>query len=369
MPLARTYRPARLDDLLGQDSLVTTLKAAIGHNRVAQGYLLSGVRGVGKTTTARIIARSLNCAEGPTATPCGSCTPCREIAEGASMDVIELDAASRNGVEDMRALIENAAYAPMRPGGYKIYILDEAHMLSTAAWNALLKTLEEPPAHMLFIFATTEANKVPATIHSRCQSLVLRRIPVDIIAAHVADIAGREDATLAPGVAETIAHAAGGSMRDALSILDQAMSGAGSDAIALEAVRAMLGRADTGRMIGVTAAIASGKVERALPGWRELIADGIDPLAALDDVSRLLHLAQIAALAPDHLGPAGLDSEGVDTLARIGRFHGAGRLGGAQAMVFSARKAIADNPDRALAAEIFILRLNAHFDAPRVKAA
>ena len=365
--LARKYRPTQLADLLGQDALVATLRAAITENRVAQGYLLSGVRGVGKTTTARIIAKSLNCDTGPTTTPCDACRSCTEIASGASLDVIELDAASRNGVDAMRDLIENVAYAPMKPGARKIYILDEAHMLSTPAWNALLKTLEEPPEHVVFIFATTEADKIPATIHSRCQSLVLRRISTEIISSHVQDVAARESVDLEAGVAETIARAGGGSMRDALSILDQAIASAGQPGtrprVGLDATRAMLGQASTGRLVGLLADVASGKPERLMPSWRGLIEDGADPLMLVDDLSRLIHLSQVAACARAHLDPMGLGAEDISVLEKIGTHVGLDTLGAAQAMIFAARRAIRENPDRSLAAEIFVMRLNHHFSA------
>ena len=365
--LARKYRPTRLRDLLGQDALRTSLSAAFAHDRIPQAILLTGVRGVGKTTTARIIARSVNCEQGPTEDPCGACTSCREIAGDNSLDVIEMDAASQTGVEAMRDLIENVSYAPMRAGARKIYILDEAHMLSTPAWNALLKTLEEPPEHVVFIFATTEADKIPATIHSRCQSLVLRRISTEIISGHVQDVAAREGVDLEAGVAETIARAGGGSMRDALSILDQAIASAGQPGtrprVGLDATRAMLGQASTGRLVGLLADVASGKPERLMPSWRGLIEDGADPLALVDDLSRLIHLSQVAACARAHLDPMGLGAEDISVLEKIGTHVGLDTLGAAQAMIFAARRAIRENPDRSLAAEIFVMRLNHHFSA------
>jgi DNA polymerase III subunit gamma/tau len=220
---ARKYRPQTFEEVVGQEHIARTLQNAISSGRVAQAYLFVGPRGIGKTSTARILAKALNCAEGPTAIPCGKCDACREIAEGRSLDVLEIDGASNNGVENIRELRDNAAYAPAR-GPYKIYLIDEVHMLSPGAFNALLKTLEEPPEHVKFIFATTEAQKVPATITSRCQRFDLRRIPAQAIAKHLLMIAEKENVFLEPGAAEAIARGAEGALRDAESMLDQAVA-------------------------------------------------------------------------------------------------------------------------------------------------
>ena len=217
---ARKYRPQTFDEVVGQEHITRTLQNAIAQNRLAQAYLFVGPRGIGKTSTARILAKALNCEKGPTITPCGVCDACREIAEGNSLDVLEIDGASNNSVEHVRELRENAAYQPAR-GPYKIYLVDEVHMLSTAAFNALLKTLEEPPPHVKFIFATTEAQKVPATITSRCQRFDLRRIPTELIAKHLAHIATQEKVELEPAAAEAVAKGADGGLRDAESMLDQ----------------------------------------------------------------------------------------------------------------------------------------------------
>lgn len=217
---ARKYRPQTFAEVVGQDHITRTLQNAVSANRLAQAYLFVGPRGIGKTSTARILAKALNCVNGPTTTPCGACDACREIADGRSLDVIEIDGASTNGVENIRDLRDNAAYAPAR-GPFKIYLIDEVHMLSTAAFNALLKTLEEPPPHVKFIFATTEAQKLPATITSRCQRFDLRRIPTELIASHLAYIAQAENISLDPAAAETIARGAEGGLRDAESMLDQ----------------------------------------------------------------------------------------------------------------------------------------------------
>ncbi len=217
---ARKYRPQTFDEVVGQDHITRTLQNGVSANRLAQAYLFVGPRGIGKTSTARILAKALNCVNGPTTTPCGICDACKEIADGRSLDVVEIDGASNNSVDNIRDLRDNAAYAPAR-GPYKIYLIDEVHMLTTAAFNALLKTLEEPPPHVKFIFATTEAQKLPATITSRCQRFDLRRIPADLIAKHLAFIAKSEAIALDPAAAAAIARGAEGGLRDAESMLDQ----------------------------------------------------------------------------------------------------------------------------------------------------
>lgn len=224
---ARKYRPQTFDEVVGQEHITRTLQNAITASRVSQAYLFVGPRGIGKTSTARILAKALNCNNGPTANPCGTCDACKEIEEGRSLDVLEIDGASNNGVENIRELRENTAYAPAR-GPYKIYLIDEVHMLSAGAFNALLKTLEEPPPHVKFIFATTEAQKVPATITSRCQRFDLRRIPAASIAAHLQSIAGKEGITMEDSAAEAIARGADGGLRDAESMLDQAVAFCGN---------------------------------------------------------------------------------------------------------------------------------------------
>lgn len=217
---ARKYRPQQFSEVVGQEPIVRTLQNAITTGKLAQAYLFVGPRGVGKTSTARIFAKALNCHEGPTIHPCGKCAACLEIAEGRNLDVLEIDGASNNSVENVRTLRENAAFAPVR-GPYKIYLIDEVHMLTTAAFNALLKTLEEPPPHVKFLFATTESQKLPATITSRCQRFDLRRLSEKAIADHLLTIAEKEKITLAPEAAQIVAHGADGALRDAESMLDQ----------------------------------------------------------------------------------------------------------------------------------------------------
>ncbi|MGB0672156.1 MAG: DNA polymerase III subunit gamma/tau, partial [Rhodospirillales bacterium] len=249
--LARKYRPRTFDELIGQQAMVRTLTNAIAAGRLAHAFVLTGVRGIGKTTTARIIARGLNCIGadgqgGPTTDPCGVCSNCQAIAQDRHVDVLEMDAASRTGVGDIRELIEGVRYRPTQ-ARYKIYIIDEVHMLSTAAFNALLKTLEEPPEHVKFIFATTEIRKIPVTVLSRCQRFDLRRVAAEELAAHFGRISEKEGAKVSQVALKLIARAADGSVRDGLSLLDQAIAhtgAGGEEEVGEDEVRAMLGLAD-----------------------------------------------------------------------------------------------------------------------------
>jgi DNA polymerase-3 subunit gamma/tau len=303
--LARKYRPGSFAELIGQDAMVRTLRNAIAQSRIAHAFILTGVRGVGKTTTARIIARVLNCVGpdgngGPTADPCGECEHCRAIAEDRHVDVMEMDAASRTGVDDIRELIEGVRYRPVT-ARYKVYIIDEVHMLSRNAFNALLKTLEEPPEHVKFVFATTEIRKVPITVLSRCQRFDLRRVDAATLIDHFARIAAAEGVEIAPAALRLIARAADGSVRDGLSLLDQAMAHAGGP-IAEAEVRDMLGLADGGRVYDLFDALMRGEAGAALDLLAELHRSGADPAVVLQDLLELVHFLtriKIVARAAD----------------------------------------------------------------------
>ncbi|MGA0093592.1 MAG: DNA polymerase III subunit gamma/tau [Chthoniobacterales bacterium] len=259
---ARKYRPQVFEEVLGQDAVVRTLRNAIKSGRLAHAYLFVGPRGVGKTSTARIFAKALNCVKGPTELPCGECAPCREIAGGNSLDVLEIDGASNNGVEQIRDLRENVRLLPSQ-GKFRIYLIDEVHMLSTAAFNALLKTLEEPPEHVKFLFATTEAHKLPATIISRCQRFDLQPIRDEVAAAHLLAIAKKEKISLDPAAAEVIARAAEGGMRDAESMLDQVVSFCG-DEIGAEEVLCIFGFAAAADVAALAGHLLAGDTASAL---------------------------------------------------------------------------------------------------------
>lgn len=285
--LARKYRPTSFDDLIGQEVLVRTLSNAIAQNRVAHAFLLTGIRGIGKTTTARIIARALNCEQGPTITPCGVCSQCVGIADDRNVDVLEMDAASHTGVGDIRDLIETVRYMPSA-ARYKIYIIDEVHMLSTSAFNALLKTLEEPPPHVKFIFATTELKKIPVTILSRCQRFDLKRLSTEMLAQHLKNICAKEQVEAADGALTLIATAAEGSVRDALSLLDQAIARA--DPVTESDVRAMLGASDNTAMFALLQTMLSGDPVAALAQLRGIYAGGTDPMMITQELMEIVHL-------------------------------------------------------------------------------
>ncbi|USI74555.1 DNA polymerase III subunit gamma/tau [Sphingomonas morindae] len=293
--LARKYRPQRFAELIGQDAMVQTLGNAIRRGRLAHAFLLTGVRGVGKTSTARLIAKALNCIGpdgqgGPTIDPCGQCEPCRAIAEGRHIDVVEMDAASHTGVDDVREIIEAVRYAAVS-ARYKIYIIDEVHMLSRNAFNALLKTLEEPPAHVKFLFATTEVNKVPVTVLSRCQRFDLRRIPADLLARHFAAVCAAEAVAAEPEALALIARAAEGSARDGLSILDQAIAHAGIEESGVTAaqVRAMLGLSDRGAVRRLFAHLLAGDAPAVLAALADQHALGVDPAGLIRGLLETVH--------------------------------------------------------------------------------
>ena len=296
---ARKYRPQTFDDLVGQTHVSRTLKNAVAQNRLAHAYLFVGPRGVGKTSTARILAKSLNCIKGPTVTPCGVCDNCREIAGGNSLDVIEIDGASNNSVEDVRQLRENVRYAPAK-GRYKIYLIDEVHMLSSAAFNALLKTLEEPPEHVKFIFATTEPQKVLATILSRCQRFDLHRIPANLIAQHLQFIAKKEKITLQPAAAHSIARGAEGGLRDAESMLDQLVAFCG-EKIAESDVLNVFGFTSEQTVSDLTGHILRGETPGAIDLLHEQSEAGKDMMRLMSDLIAYLRDLLVFKVKPDAL--------------------------------------------------------------------
>jgi len=302
--LARKYRPQTFAELIGQDAMVRTLGNAIARDRLAHAFLMTGVRGVGKTSTARLIAKALNCIGpdgqgGPTIDPCGVCEPCRAITEGRHIDVIEMDAASNTGVDDVREIIEAVRYAAVS-ARYKIYIIDEVHMLSRNAFNALLKTLEEPPPHVKFLFATTEVNKVPVTVLSRCQRFDLRRITPDMLFAHFSSILQKEGVEAEAPAIWLIANAAEGSVRDGLSILDQAIAHAdldGGGMIAAAQVRVMLGLSDRSSIAQLMATILEGDAGAAIDLARAQYALGIEPVAMVRGLMDLTHAITLAKVS------------------------------------------------------------------------
>ncbi len=365
--LARKYRPQTFADLIGQEAMVRTLKNAFAADRIAHAFVMTGVRGVGKTTTARIIAKGLNCvgadgSGGPTTEPCGVCEPCIAIAEGRHVDVMEMDAASRTGVGDIREIIDSVHYRAAS-ARFKVYIIDEVHMLSTAAFNALLKTLEEPPAHVKFIFATTEIRKVPVTVLSRCQRFDLKRIEPEVMMAHLARIAGLEGAKLAPDAFALITRAAEGSVRDAMSLMDQAIAhGAGETSG--EQVRAMLGLADRGRVLDLFDLIMTGDAATALAELSGQYADGADPMAVLRDLAEITHWVSVIKINPgtaeDPTTPPDEQSRGLDMAVRL-PMRAMTRM---WQMLLKAIEEVALAPNAMMAAEMAVIRLTHVADLP-----
>ncbi len=301
--LARKYRPSTFAELIGQEAMVRTLSNAFATGRVAHAFILTGVRGVGKTTTARILARGLNCigpdgSGGPTVAPCGICANCRQIAEDRYSDVVEMDAASRTGVDDIRELTEGLLYRKPDLGRYRVYIIDEVHMLSRSAFNALLKTLEEPPPHAKFVFATTEIQKVPLTVLSRCQRFSLRRVPAELLAQHYRRIVETEAVEAEPLALALIARAADGSVRDGLSLLDQAIA-LTDGRVTEKAARDMLGVADRGLVFDLLESVLRGDAADALARMDRLYQDGADPLTVLQDLLNLGHFLTRLKFAPE----------------------------------------------------------------------
>ncbi|MCU0903241.1 MAG: DNA polymerase III subunit gamma/tau [Tabrizicola sp.] len=365
--LARKYRPETFADLVGQEAMVRTLKNAFAADRIAHAFVMTGIRGTGKTTTARIIAKGLNCVGpdgtgGPTTDPCGVCEPCRAIAEGRHVDVMEMDAASRTGVGDIREIIDSVHYRAAS-ARYKIYIIDEVHMLSTSAFNALLKTLEEPPAHVKFIFATTEIRKVPVTVLSRCQRFDLKRIEPEVMLALLRRIADAEGAAISDEALALITRAAEGSARDATSLLDQAIShGAGETSA--EQVRAMLGLADRGRTLDLFDLIMKGDAAAALAELSAQYADGADPMAVLRDLAEITHWISVIKINPtaaeDPTTPPDEQTRGLDMAGRL-LMRALTRM---WQMLLKAIEELALAPNAMMAAEMAVIRLTHVADLP-----
>jgi DNA polymerase-3 subunit gamma/tau len=370
--LARKYRPRNFAELIGQDAMVRTLTNAINADRLPHAFILTGVRGIGKTSTARIIARALNCigadgTGGPTPAPCGVCEHCVAIAADRHVDVIEMDAASRTGVNDIRELIDGVRYRPVN-ALYKIYIIDEVHMLSASAFNALLKTLEEPPAHVKFIFATTETRKVPVTVLSRCQRFDLRRCDVDVLVAHFADIVKREGGEISDGALGLIARAADGSVRDGLSLLDQAMAHAGGigtgDGVTEDAVREMLGLADGGRIHDLFELLMKGDIAEALDVFTELYNAGADPAVVLQDLLELTHRVTRIRIAPESAEGHGISQLERERGAAIATSLSLPALGRCWQILLKGLGEVRLSSSAAQAAEMVLIRLAYVSDLP-----
>ncbi|MEO0822715.1 MAG: DNA polymerase III subunit gamma/tau [Pseudomonadota bacterium] len=366
--LARKYRPGHFRDLIGQEAMVRTLTNAFAHDRIAHAFILTGVRGVGKTTTARIIAKGLNCTgrgDRPTVDPCGECPACLAISAGRHVDVLEMDAASNTGVGDVREIIESVRYRAVE-ARYKVYIVDEVHMLSTSAFNALLKTLEEPPEHVVFLFATTEIRKVPVTVLSRCQRFDLRRIEPEVMLGHLEGIAAKEGAQVSREALGLITRAAEGSVRDALSLLDQAIAhgavaGGETDAAT---VRTMLGLADRARVFDLFEAVMAGDCAGALEELSRQYAEGADPALVLRDLAETTHWLSVLkiseALGEDPTVAPEERRRGTALAARLSMRV----LTRAWQMLLKAMEELPRAPSAIMAAEMAIIRLTHVADLP-----
>lgn len=361
--LARKYRPSQFKDLVGQEPLVRTLSNAIRTQRVAHAFLLTGIRGVGKTTTARIIARVLNCdspveQEGEVALePCGVCDQCVAIQNDCHPDVIEMDAASRTGVSDVREIIESVKYSPSQ-ANYKIYIIDEVHMLSTSAFNALLKTLEEPPAHVKFIFATTEIRKIPVTIISRCQRFDLKRIDTKMLGTHLASIGKQEGVSIEENALSLITNASEGSVRDALSLLDQAISfSEGTASVSESVVRDMLGTADRSALFSLYEKIMGNETKEALGMLNQMYENGGNPLLILQDLLDITHIATRCKLAPDLLEKSTLSPQERDKAALFAQSLSIPILSRAWQILLKGLQELQQAPNSLTALEMILIRL------------
>ena len=363
--LARKYRPVDFTTLVGQEAMVRTLRNAIASGRIAHAFMLTGVRGVGKTTTARIIARALNCIGpdgkgGPTVDPCGVCDNCKAITEDRHVDVIEMDAASRTGIDDVRELIEGVRYRPVS-ARYKVYIIDEVHMLSEKAFNALLKTLEEPPPHVKFLFATTEIRKVPVTVLSRCQRFDLKRVPHDVLVEWFGKISVQEKVEISPEALALLARAADGSVRDGLSMLDQAIAHGGGVVDAAQ-VRDMLGLADRSRVIDLFEQVMKGDMPAVVTSLGEMHDSGADPVVILQDLLELTHWVTRLKVAPE-AASGSADSERKQGLAMAEKLSMAS-LTRAWTFLLKGLKETLDAPSPLRAAEMALIRLCYSSDLP-----
>ncbi len=365
--LARKYRPETFTDLVGQDAMVQTLKNAFAADRIAQAFIMTGIRGTGKTTTARIIAKGLNCigpdgSGGATTDPCGVCDACSAIMQGRHVDVMEMDAASRTGVGDIREIIDSVHYRAAS-ARYKIYIIDEVHMLSTSAFNALLKTLEEPPAHVKFIFATTEIRKVPVTVLSRCQRFDLRRIEPEVMIALTQRIADAEGAKISSDALALITRAAEGSARDATSLLDQAISHGAGETTA-EQVRAMLGLADRSRVMDLFDMVMKGDAHSALNELSAQYADGADPMAVLKDLAEITHWISVVQITPDAADDPTLSPDQRSRGQSMAQALPMRVLTRMWQMLLKALDEVSQAPNAMMAAEMALIRLTHVADMP-----
>ena len=365
--LARKYRPETFVDLVGQDAMVRTLRNAFEADRIAQAFMMTGIRGTGKTSTARIIAKGMNCigvdgTGGPTTEPCGQCEHCVAIMEGRHVDVLEMDAASNTSVNDIREIIDSVHYRAAS-ARYKIYIIDEVHMLSNSAFNALLKTLEEPPGHVKFIFATTEIRKVPVTVLSRCQRFDLRRIEPEVMIAMLRKIAAAENAEIADDALALITRAAEGSARDATSLLDQAIShGAGKTTV--DQVRAMLGLADRGRVMDLFDSILKGDAAAALTELGAQYADGADPMAVLRDLAEITHWVSVVKITPEAADDPTISPDERARGQHLAEALPMRVLTRLWQMLLKALDEVAAAPNAMMAAEMAIIRLTHVADLP-----
>jgi DNA polymerase-3 subunit gamma/tau len=366
--LARKYRPATFADLVGQETMVRTLRNAFAADRIAQAFILTGIRGTGKTTTARIVAKGLNCigpdgSGGPTTDPCGVCVHCTQIAAGRHVDVLEMDAASNTGVDDIRAqVLDSVAYAPTS-ARFKVYIVDEVHMLSRNAFNALLKTLEEPPRHVKFLFATTEIRKVPVTVLSRCQRFDLRRIEPEDMIALLRRIATAEGARISDGALALLARASEGSARDATSLLDQALAQGRGETTA-DQVRAMLGLADRGRILDLFELILRGDAAGALAELSAQYADGADPLAVLRDLAEVCHWVSVTKITPEAADDPTVAPDERDRGGRLAEALPMRVLSRLWQMLLKSLEEVAQAPNAMMAAEMAVIRMTHVADLP-----